>query len=70
MKLVSVPESVLADLICKAELLAIGMRADAVVRQAEILRSYMSEEAFYPNGVPALEDKCTVIGLFNRKALP
>lgn len=69
MKLVSVPESVLRDLIWNAELLSLGMRNDAVEEQTATLRSYMSEEAFYPNGMPDVESKGTVINLFTRKTL-
>ena len=39
MKLVSVPEAVLRDLIWNAELMAIGMRHDAVEKQTATLRS-------------------------------
>lgn len=49
MRLVSVPESVLVDLIWNAELLSAGMSNDAVERQTTILRSYIREEAFYPH---------------------
>ncbi len=70
MKLVSVPEDVLRDLIWNAELLAIGMRNDAVEKQTATLRSYMSEEAFWPHGMPDVESKGTVVNLFTRKTLP
>ena len=69
MKLVSVPEGVLVDLIWNAELLAIGTNNDAVERQAAILKSYMPEEAFYPHGVPEPMNNGTVIDLFTGKTL-
>ena len=70
MTLVSVPEAVLRDLIWNAELMAIGMRHDAVEEQTATLRSHMPEEAFWPNGMPDVESKGTVVNLFTRKALP
>jgi hypothetical protein len=70
MKLVSVPEAVLRDLIWNAELMAIGMHHDYVEKQAATLRSYMSEEAFWPHGMPDVESKGAVINLFTRKTLP
>jgi hypothetical protein len=70
MKLVSAPESILRDLIWNAELMAIGMRHDAVEKQSATLRSYISEEAFWPNGMPDAESKETVVNLFTHKRLP
>ncbi len=66
MKLVSVPEAVLVNLIRNAELLSLGMHNDAVERQTATLRSYMSAEAF---DLPEFEGQGTVIDLFTRKTL-
>ena len=69
MKLVTVPEATLRDLIWNAELLSANMENDAVERQAAVLRSYMSEDAFYPHGTKRTERSCEVIDLFTRKNL-
>ena len=69
MKLVSVPEGVLVDLIWNAELMAAGTHMDDVVeKQTAILKSYMPEEAFYPFGMPDRSGhEATVINIFTRK---
>ena len=67
MKLVTVPEAVLRDLIWNAELLAAGGRNDAVEQQTAVLRTYMSEAVFWPHGMPKSGANCKVVDLFTRK---
>ncbi len=69
MKLVTVPEATLRDLIWNAELLSARMANDAVERQTAILRSYMSEAVFWPHGMPKSGTNGKVIDLFTKRTL-
>ena len=67
MKLVSVPESVLVDLIWNTELYSVGVCEDYVDELTATLREYMPEEAFYPHRFTEQEEKATVVELFTCK---
>jgi len=69
MKLISVPQAVLRDLIWNAELITAGMNNDAVDRQTAILRSYLPDEVFYPHGNPNPKVNGEVTGLFTGKII-
>jgi hypothetical protein len=68
MKLVSVPQGVLVDLIWNAELMAVGTYMDDIIeKQTAALKSHMPEGAFYPWGMPDRSQKATVIDISTRK---